>query len=263
MSTLPKKFAWRDVATAHFFDLVTGELIASVDTLKTSGVEFTTESVAARGGVGNHKLVVFSGTKDGKVTLQDALFDMDTLALTTGSQTINGPTKVLLNETLSVSGGDITLKGTPDGDPVSVILKNAPSYDGADLVLTKGAPATVAGEYSITGKVITVHSSIPDGSKIVVFYHNTVVKTSINKISATSANKSYRVVMDTSVVDYETKQQFAAQILIPEVKPDENFSLALSAEGEPTPLDINLEIMKPADSEDLFFITIFDEADIV
>lgn len=253
---LLESFAMRDVATVYFFDIVTGELVTTLDTLKTSGIEFTSEPVYVRGGVGNQKLVVFSGTKDGKVTLQDAIFGLDSMGIQTGNEAEVGEAKILMREQVKVASDGATISKTPVGDIVSVH-----SSELGEMV--KGDPATNAGEYSVADKAITFHAGdLEDGKTVTVAYFANVSKSVKTKISANATVKSYKVVMESTVVDPDTKETYMAQIMLPAARPDETFNLALTAEGDPAVHDINLEILKPSDSDELFEMVIFDEKDV-
>ena len=61
----PNRFSVRDSGSATFYRL-TGDLgaICTLSTLKTSGVETSGETVYARGGFGNPKLVGFSSNRE-------------------------------------------------------------------------------------------------------------------------------------------------------------------------------------------------------
>ena len=68
ISKAPQRWGIRDAGIAHFYDLVTGKLVVSLPTLKTSGLEFTGETVYARGGYGNPKIIGFSSNREGTLT---------------------------------------------------------------------------------------------------------------------------------------------------------------------------------------------------
>lgn len=251
-----KTFGMRDVAIVHFFELNTGDYVATIDSNKTSGIEFTAEPVAARGGVGNHKRVIWSGTKDGKITLEDCLHNLDVNGIQTGNAPVYGEATITKSEILKVASGKINLSHTPVGDLVAI------SVDGKNLEKAEGETAS-AGKYAITGKAITIDASdAEDGQNVRVFYNVKAPKSVEVKITADAQVKAYKVIMESNVVDSETQETYKAQILIPMARPDENFNLMLSAEGEPSSNAINLEILKPSDSEDLYSLIVYDDKDI-
>ena len=82
----PNWWATREAGEATFYNLVTGKAIVTLRTLKTSGVETSGETVYSRGGRGNAKLVGFSSNRESKITLEDAIFDNEALAMLTGNE---------------------------------------------------------------------------------------------------------------------------------------------------------------------------------
>lgn len=247
-------FGMRDVATVHLFDIKTGEYCATVDSLKTSGIEFTAEPVAARGGVGNLKQIIWAGSKDGKITLEDCVHNIDMHGIQSGNAPEFGESTIIKSEKLIVASGKVNLNHTPVGDLVAI------SVNGVNL---EKADTASAGKYAITGKVVTLDASNAKDSDVVrVFYNVTAPKSVSMKITSNAQVKAYRAIMESMVVDRDTQESYKAQIIIPMARPDENFNLMLSAEGDPSVNTINMEILKPSDSEDLYNLIIYDEKDI-
>lgn len=242
----PNRWAIRDAGIATFYDLVTGKPVVTLRTLKTSGLETTGETVYSRGGFGNPKLVGFSSNREAKLTLQDAIFDNKALAMLTGNTLIEGASNVARSEELIVSSNKITLTSTPKGK-VHVYKVEADGTMGEEM---SGASAS--------GKNVTVTAS--DNTKVVAFY-STTTDTKAKKLKVTSDQfgKTFRVVLDCLVRDEFTKDDFAAQIEIPNAKFEDNFNLSLAVDGDPAVLDLNMEVLKAPTSTDMWFMTIYDE----
>src|SRR5690554_7711010 len=86
----PNRWAIREAGEATFYDLVDGHAIVTLTTLKTSGVETSGETVYARGGRGNAKIVGFSSNRESRINLEDAIFDNEAVAMLTGNNIIEG-----------------------------------------------------------------------------------------------------------------------------------------------------------------------------
>jgi hypothetical protein len=180
----------------------------------------------------------------------------------TGNDLVNGVKKVDRRENGTVTSSKITLQKTPQGALVSVFKLNADGTNGAEYTL--GTPATNPTEYSISGKEITFHSGVVNGTQFRIYYQvNTSTDAKTVKVSADQFGKSFRVVMDVLVVDEFTKAAFQGQLRIPNAKFEDNFNLSFAADGDPAVLDLNMEILKSATSADMWELVVYSDADII
>lgn len=258
----PNRWAIRDAGTATFYSLVDGHAIVSLDTLKTSGVETTGETVYARGGYGNAKLVGFSSNREATLTLEDAIFDNNAVAMLTGNDLITGTRTVDFHEVKAVSSSMISLSKTPNGNLISVYKLNADGTNGDEYTL--GDPTTNEKEYSVSSKSLTFNSSVSDGTKFRIYYKiqtNTDAKTV--KVSSDAFGGSFKLVLDVLVVDEFTKDAFQGQLVVPNAKFEENFNLSFSADGDPAVLNLTMECLKSPTSTTMWELIIYDEDDIV
>lgn len=244
----PNTWAIRDAGIVTFYSLTTKKPTVTLRTLKTSGLETTGETVYAQGGFGNPRLVGFSSNRQCKVTLQDAIFDNEALAMLTGNDLTEGTTNVERNEhPLVVNGDKVTLKSTPVGTPN--VFKLLP--DG-----TLGEEITGG---TVNGKEITF-SGLNDGDELSVYYTATTDKYAKTlKVTSDAFGKTFKVVMDCLVRDANTKKDYQAQIVIPNAKFEDNFNLNMAVDGDPAVLDLNLEVLKDPRSTDMWFMTIYEE----
>ncbi|ASA22756.1 hypothetical protein [Paenibacillus donghaensis] len=262
--TVTNRWTIRDVATASFFDQVTKKLRARLDSLKQSGLENTADTVYAQGGSGNPKLVGFSGNKAAKFTLQDALFTNDLIAMLLGTEIITAATPVTVDNILKVTGNSVTLDYTPitTGALVSV-SKYLPDGTVGESFDYKSASPT-AGEYSVTDKVVTFATgALIDGEKVIAYY-KTMAGSGTKQLKAQTDKfaGSFELILDVLVRDVLTKQDYAAQITIPSVKLEDNWSMAMAPDGDPATQDIVMEALAVPGSKDLYTMYIFDESDL-
>lgn len=258
----PNKWAISESGDVSFFDLVTGKAIVTLSTLKSTSIETSGETQYARGGRGNAKIVGFSGNREAKIVMQDAIFDTKAVAMLTGNDLVTGIKTVDLNEVQTVTSNTITLSKTPKGALVSVFKVNADGTNGTEITL--GVPATNPNEYSLNAKVLTFHTSVANSTQIRVYYKaDTASDAKTAKITADSFGKSFRVSVDVLVTDVFTKKAYNGQINIPNAKFEDNFNLSFTSEGEPAVLDLNMEILKSPTSQDMYELIVFDKETII
>jgi hypothetical protein len=228
----PNRYAIRDCGTATFYDLTTGKPVVTLTTLKTSGVETTGETVYARGGFGNAKLVGFSSNREAKINLEDAIFDNKAIAMLTGNDPQTGAKVIDYQEKKSTLSDKITLSKTPSGgNLVGVFLVNADGTDGTEY--TAGDPSTGATEYSISSKEITFPSATVDGTIFKIYYKvETDATATTVKVTSDQFGKTFRVILDVLVRDEHTKKDYKGQLRIPNAKFEDNFNFNFSADGK-------------------------------
>jgi len=257
-----KRWAIRDAGIATFYALsditggaLAGEPIVTLPSLKTSGVETTGETVYARGGRGNAKLVGFSSNREATISLEDALFDNEAMGMLTGNLADTGIKQVKRREIVTASAADVTGSVLTVSDtPIATENISAYAYvdgmkDGANL-----ASGTAS------GNEIDLDSAPTENNMYVVYY---TVETDSNAsaitVSSDAFGGTFKLVIDLLVVDSTDKSEYAAQLVVPNAKFEDNFSLDLAADGDPAVLSLNLEILKDVNSTDMWQLIIFDE----
>jgi len=255
-----ERWAIRDAGIAHFFNIETGQLKASLPTLKTAGIEFSGETVYARGGLGNPKLVGFSGNREGSIALQDAIFDNKALAMLTGNDPAVAVAQVDVNEVVVVGTSAATIKNTPIGTLVGVYGYNPGTGSASSVEYTEGAPVSNELEYSLSGKEITFNDAVADGTQIMVYYiAETDNQATSIKVTSDKFGGTFRFALDCQVVDQVSQKVYKAQVRVPVAKFEDNFSFNLSVDGDPAVLDLNLEVLKSPASTDMYTMVIYDE----
>jgi len=261
--TIPRRFAIRDAGEATFFSLTTLKPIVTLTTLKTSGVETSGETVYARGGRGNTKLVGFSSNREAKITLEDALFDRNAIEMLTGNDITIGAKEIDFNETITVTSNAATLTKTPAtaGALLGLYELNADGTLGTEITYDE-SPTT--GEYSVSGKTITLYNGdYEDDISLKAYYKvNTGTDASSMKITSDAFGGSFRVAIDVLVRDSYSKEDFEAQLIIKNAKFEDNFNFSFAAEGDPAVLSLPLEILKDPLSTDMWEMVIYDSSAI-
>jgi hypothetical protein len=259
----PNRFAIRDCGEATFYSLTTLKPIVTLKSLKTSGVETKGNTVYARGGRGNAKIVGFSSDREANIKLQDAIFDVNAIAMLTGNSLTKGATVIDNYDTLTATSNTITLSKTPTGAIIGVYKLNADGTLGAEYTL--GTLVSGQKYFQITGKSMTFFAgSEPDGTQFRVYYKMTTDTTaSTMKVTTDAFGGSFRIVLDVLVRDEYTKADYAAQLNIPCGKFEDNFNLNFEATGDPAVLDLPIEILKNPANTDMWSLTIYDESLVV
>jgi len=256
-----KRWAIRDAGIATFYALKNitggaqlGEPIVTLPSLKTSGVETSGETVYARGGRGNAKLVGFSSNREATLTLEDALFDNEALAMLTGNDITAGTQEVFPVEYFTVATPGATESFDLKGTPVTGSIKSYPFVDGmkeGSTLLTEGA---------VTDKAIELDTTaLTAGDMIVVYYTaETDAEASRVKVTSDKFGGTFKLVIDLLVTDSVSKENFAGQLIIANAKFEDNFTLDLAADGDPAVLNLTMEVLKSPTNTDMWELVIFD-----
>nr|WP_156736257.1 hypothetical protein [Mycobacterium sp. E3298] len=257
----PNRWAIKESGEVTFYDLVTGKAKTTLRTLKTSKLSTTGATTYSRGGRGNVKLVGFSSDREARLELTDAIFDNAAISMLTGNDLTTGVKNVNRNELVTVNSNSATLSKTPVGNLISVYKVNPDGTNGTEL--TKKAGSSVAtGEYDISAKVLSFFSGdLPNGSKVRVYYVVATDNTAKNiKVTSDQFGKTFKVTIDVLVRDEYTKADYAGIYTIPNAKFEDNFDFDFSSDGDPAVLALNLEILKSPTSNDMWELTIYDDA---
>jgi hypothetical protein len=242
----PNRWAVREAAEATFFDTVTGDAIVSLKTLKMSNVETTGETVYARGGRGNAKLVGFSSNREAKVTLQDAIFDNKALAMLTGNSVTTGTNTVTKQfQGMTDGTGKITIAGATIASVVSI-----------HPVDTDGLTIGIAAVNTNDATSVTAASLV---SQLVRVYYKEVTAATAKTVKVTSDKfgGTFKLVVDVIVKSEETGAEHYAQFIAERVKIEDTFSFNFSPDGDPSVLDIPLEILKNPANTDMWQLVIY------
>jgi hypothetical protein len=257
----PNVFAIRNVAKATFYNISTGKAIVQLTNLKTSGIENSGTTVYARGGEGNPRLVGFSSERDATLTLEDAVFTNEAIAMMTGNDLTTGATPIYARDVLTVASNAVTLNYTPSavGALIGVYVLNSDNTHGVEKNFKSGT--LLAGEYSVSTKTVTFFASeLANGTQVVAYYKtNTDATAKTINISSDNFAGTFKVVLDVLVRDVVTELDFAAQIEIQKAKMEDNWSITMAPEGDPSTFNMTMMVLKPLTSTELYTMKIYDE----
>lgn len=141
-----------------------------------------------RGGFSNPKLLTIYGDRDTTLTATSATMSTDLLKILTNSSTEIKTKSEQMVEDLVLSTGKFTIKETPTSGVAPTIFKLDEYGKEVKPALTVGTPTSNEGDYSISGKDITCHSSV---KKIRVYYETSVEVETIEVKDVTPKNYEF------------------------------------------------------------------------
>ena len=213
-------------------------------------------------GFGNPKLVGFSSNREGTLAITDALFDNNAIAMLTGNALVSGKRDIDYKEVKTVTSNKISLSKTPKGAIVSVYKVNQDGTNGEEYTL--GTPATNPKEFSIAGKDLTFNTAVTNGTNIRVYYVvTTAADAKTMSVTADAFGGTFKVVGNVLVRDSFDGKDYPATITIPRGKFEDNFSMALSVDGDPAVLDLPIEMLKDPVTNELWTMVVYNDEDII
>ena len=288
MASILDRYGIKEVADVTFYkiknDGTRGDPVLYLDTLKVSTVEQTAESVDARGGKGNPKLVTWDYGKEITVSIEDALFSSKSMAIMFGDGTVSqGATQVqktavvrmgaasegkvkMLNDYVVADVYDATdgskrvklYIGSENTAPTGeVLLTNQIAFTGPNSAVSKlydedgtvlDEAFTLADLKSLYSTGQTASSTEYDGHKFMFTYWVAAAGKQIT-ISGDTFPGTYYVQGDTYArSDVDGSDQFF-QFIIPKAKMTSENTITLEAEGDPAVFNMNLTVLRPEDGD--------------
>lgn len=277
MASILDRYGIKEVADVTFYTInkTTGQPdkpVLYLDTLKVSTIEQTAETVDARGGKGNPKLVTWDYGKEINVTIEDALFSAKSMAIMFGDGTVTEETgaDAVVTRTAMVRATTTALPdyitadiydATEGSKRVKLYMgTTSPSPSGSVAFDTDHPQITLVGVFKEDGTELkTSDASITDaekwrgaaavaGNKYIVKYTVKAVKKTIS-VGADTFPGTYYVQGDTYArSDVDGSDQFF-QFIIPKAKMTSENTITLEAEGDPAVFNMNLTVLRPEDGE--------------
>lgn len=226
-----------------------GQPVLYIDTAKTSTVEGAATTVYATGGRGNTRLIAWEGEKTLTFTVEDALLSPIGFSVLSGAGLFKKQgTEVHVHTT---SAANISASGEID-------LTDAL---GASEQIDRIAPVFVTrteADGSITGDLCDNLTVSADGKKLTgaefltgkddrntVFVDFYIVKNSANvselQIDAENFAGYYYVEASTLFRDQATGKDMPAEITLPNVKIQSNFTFSMAATGDPSTFTFTMD----------------------
>lgn len=107
------RFVLASVGTVQFFDQSSGDLIVTSKTLVDSGINFSVTAEDIRGGMANALLSQYFHDSAMGLTLTDALFSLEYMALNVGGTIQTGADVLTLEQVTTTEANKIVVKETP------------------------------------------------------------------------------------------------------------------------------------------------------
>ena len=223
-----------------------GQPVLYIDTAKTSTLEGTATTVYAAGGKGNTRLISWEGEKTLTFTVEDALLSPIGFAVLSGAGLFKG----LESKTVhvhSTSNAYVDTEGTIDLSDVlgtsEKIDKTAPIF-----VMIAEEDGSLSGEVvsgctvDVAGKKLTGATSAKGKAVFVDFY---VEKQSANvselQIDAANFAGYYYVEASTLFRRQSDGVDLPAEITIPNVKIQSNFTFSMASTGDPSTFTFTMD----------------------
>jgi len=222
-----------------------GQPVLYIDTAKTSTVEGAATTVYAQGGRGNTRLIAWEGEKTLTFTVEDALLSPIGFSVLSGAGLFSKEgTEVHVHTT---SAANVAADGTID---LTDALNASEKIDGIAPVFV----AITEADGSVTGELLENLTVSEDGKKLeggnayagktvlVDFY---VVKDSAKvselQIDAENFAGYYYVEASTLFRDQNTGKDLPAELTLPNVKIQSNFTFSMASTGDPSTFTFTMD----------------------
>lgn len=275
-----EKFGIKEVANVYFqalednaaFGEKAGDIVLFLDTLKVSTIETTAENVAAQGGWGNPKLVMWDYGKEINLTLTDALLSLESARIMLGGKIKNPETdadaKVTVHYTAEAAYGAENLDLTGLINPSTknkFAAADLPKAEFRFINVTKGYRGS--GSVSGTTATLTGNNSEVAEEKDVIRLFWTVEKTAEQQgntaveisISPDTFPGTYKIVGDTFMRNTNGKD-YPFQFVINKAKVMSEVTLTMEAEGDPSTFDMTINVLRDESGEMMKMIRYAEES---
>ena len=262
MAAILDKYAIKEVADVMFYELdskgAPSAPVLYLDTLKVSTISQSAETVDARGGKSNVKLLSWDTNKELTLELTDALFSAKSLGIMFGGVMYdNGSSQEVLK---TLRANDIDMDGTDlatfyvngrqlwiDKDKMTYFV-----YPTEGTAAEKAQPKAVATPQWTPSKnfdFVTFDLLDCTGSKTNRADGNGVIKDGITiDITAEFNANTYYITGDTYARNYQNGQDEFLQFIIPKGKVSaEDVSLTMEADGDPAEFTMTVQCLKAVD----------------
>ena len=221
-----------------------GQPVLYIDTAKTSTIEGAATTVYAQGGRGNTRLIAWEGEKTLTFTVEDALLSPIGFSVLSGAGLFNDAEQDVHVHTTSaamVINGKIDLSSvlgeTEKIDSSATIFVSETEEDGS-LTGMLIEDATVA----LDGKSLTVDPEHNDKTVLVDFYITKKASNAMElQIDAENFAGYYYVEASTLFRDQATGRDLPAEITLPNVKIQSNFTFSMAATGDPSTFTFTMD----------------------
>ena len=243
-----EKYGIKEVANVYFEALDAdksngiekGDIVLFLDTLKVSTIETTAENVAAQGGWGNPKLVMWDYGKEINLTLEDALISLESLRFMMGGAI----RRSAANKKVVVNLSEQATLTTKDAVPVlrdhldaSVEYELPAKYRWVNMTQGTRGQDAVKGEIGDVVRFFwSVETTEEDAAVEITISPNTFPGT-------------YKVVGDTFMRSEKTGKDEPFQFVIGKAKVLSEVTITLEAEGDPSTFEMQLNVLRSTNEQ--------------
>ena len=251
-----EKYGIKEVANVYFEALEkdaangieAGDIVLYLDTLKVSSIETTAENVAAQGGWGNPKLVMWDYGKEINLTLEDALISLESLRFMMGGAIKRSAEEEKVIVSLSEQAKLTTANTLPTlyDHLTHKEMTVAGSYRWINM--TKGTRGQFIAEADKKENDERESKAVQGEADDIVriFWNQEVTKTDAAieiTISPNTFPGTYKVVGDTFIRNTNGKDE-AFQFVIGKAKVLSEVTITLEAEGDPSTFEMQLNVLR-------------------
>lgn len=222
-----------------------GQPVLYIDTATASSLEQATTTVYAQGGKGNTRLMAWDGEKTLTFTVTDALMSPIGLSILSGAGLFKGKKRDANNQMVHVHA---TATGTTDGDKVKIELGQSQVIDATAPVFVCRYESGSVGEMlkatvDADGKGLTLDEALEEDCEVFVDFY--IVKEAYKvdeiQIDAASFGGNFYVEASTLFRRKSDGKDMPAEITIPNVKIQSNFTFSMAATGDPSTFDFTMD----------------------
>lgn len=247
---LNNTFGLVDVLDLAMFDYLTGEELVFIDYAESVKLGVDGEQLKVKAGIGNATRLTVGHSKSSTFNAEAPLVSTEALGIKLGKKVKVGKTKAPMSEVLEVAGGKVTLAFAPIGGTLKVYKLKANGKD-VDTAIKLG-DVTNAGEYSVTGNVISVNDAL-NGAKVRVHYDYMTGEHASNiRVTAKDFPNPVRITGKGYALD-EDGNKALMTLEVFKATPTAAFEMTFKS-GEATKLNLESELSAvKRDGEDAFF----------
>lgn len=238
---------------SHVFN--THEPVLYLDTAKTSTLESAATTVYAQGGRGNARLLAWEGEKTLTFTVEDALISDMGLAILSGADLLYASdvtdkeqtVKAHTTQTVEVGANGIAKfngKAPIESEGVyAMLLDNNGEMSGVPVKLVKTATGTNTYTYTVSDKTITLDKNLfHEGATVLLDYYVEHTTDAIQiDITPDKFAGYYYVEASTLYRRQVDGIDLPAEIIIPKVKIQSNFTFTMASSGDPSTFTFTMD----------------------
>lgn len=241
-----QKFGVVTVIDATLFDLVSGEPILELDSLKMANIATEASEKEIRGGQQASQLIVYDYGRTASMEMQDALGSIASMQYMLGSTlSENDVTKHIKAGNAVVDTNVLTLPASGEavvGTKLTV-TDNASAREVFTVAATGTTPAAglaVKGAVGSEDEYTLPSGALVDGTAYTVYYETLAGAGAQSlTLSASSFSNNVKIVGKTFIIDQATGVRKAAEIVIHNFQLNPTFELMFDSEGEASVFDFS------------------------